>query len=122
MSQLTKKQTKTFRADYYVDKTPETLIATVRYDDQRGNGHNTFAITGDIYQLYAHPHEPKIKHKDGKTLWLNGGGCVHEAIATHLPQLAPYIKWHLCSSDGPMHYPADPFIWPGTAIAGAAQR
>ena len=47
-SQLTKDQTKTFRADYYVDGKPETLIATVRYDDQCGNGHNSFSITGDI--------------------------------------------------------------------------
>jgi hypothetical protein len=107
MSQLTKNQTKTFRADYYVDEKPETLVATVRYDDQCGNGHNTFSITGHIYQPYRQPGEPHVEHKDGSILWLNGYGCVHEAIAEHLPQLAPYIKWHLCSGDGPMNYTAD---------------
>lgn len=29
---------------------------------------------------------------------------MHEEIAKHFPKLAPFIKWHLCSSDGPMHY------------------
>jgi len=45
-----------------------------------------------------------LTHGDGKTLWLNSCGCVHDAIAAHLPQLAKYIKWHLCSSNGPLHY------------------
>jgi hypothetical protein len=104
---LTKKQVKTFRADYYVDGKPETLIAHVRYDDKCGNGHNSFAITGDIFQTYRQPGERRIAHKDGQTLWLNGGGCVHDVIAERLPELAKYIKWHLVSADEPMHYVAN---------------
>ncbi len=104
---LTKNQTKTFRADYYVDGEPRTLIAKVRHDDKCGNGYNTFAITGDLYEPHRQPGESKITHKDGKILWLNSGGCLHKEIAEHIPELAPYIKWHLCSTDGPMHYLAN---------------
>lgn len=35
------------------------------------------------------------------------GGCCHDEVAKHFPELAPLIKWHLCSSDGPMHYLAN---------------
>ena len=29
---------------------------------------------------------------------------LHEEIAKHFPELAPMLKWHLCSSNQPMHY------------------
>lgn len=32
------------------------------------------------------------------------GGCIHEDIEKHFPELAHLIKWHLCSSDGPWGY------------------
>ena len=33
------------------------------------------------------------------------GGCIHDEIEEYFPDLAKYIKWHLCSmNDGPMHY------------------
>lgn len=67
------------------------MVATVRYDDQYGNGHNSFAITSDIC----------CNGRD------HSGGCCHEEIAKHIPALAPFIKWHLCSTDGPMHYLAN---------------
>jgi hypothetical protein len=35
------------------------------------------------------------------------GGCCHDEVAKHFPELAPFIKWHLTSSDGPMHYIAN---------------
>jgi hypothetical protein len=72
------------------------IIADVRYDDNCGNGHNTFAITADIQR----------QGKNGK--WYDdAGGCCHDEVAKHFPELAPLIKWHLCSSDGPMHYAAN---------------
>ncbi len=107
MSTLVKNQKKTFRADYYVDDEPRTLIAVVRHDDECGNGHNSFSITGTLYGPDRCPGETTVKHKDGKMLWCCGGGCIHEEIAKHLPELAPYIKWHLCSTDEPMHYIAN---------------
>lgn len=92
-SVLTKSQTKTLtkqvkpatRYDY------DKITVTVRYDDQCGNGHNTFSITG----------ETTVRGRE------DTGGCIHEEIAKHFPELQHLIKWHLVSSDGPMHYIAN---------------
>jgi len=92
---LTKKQVKVYKKAYKENGQEYVLIAHARYDDECGNGHNTFSITGEIRRA-----------KQGQSI---GGdcescGCIHEDIAKWLPELAPYIKWHLMSSDGPMHY------------------
>jgi hypothetical protein len=67
------------------------ITVTARYDDQCGNGHNSFGITADI--------------REGGREYM--GGCRHDEVAKHFPELAPFIKWHLTSSDGPMHYGAN---------------
>ncbi len=91
---LTRKQTRLYGPKPIAGRGPNRVIrATVRYDDQCGNGHNSFSITGEIY-------------KPGG-LDFDSGGCIHDEIAKAFPELAPYIKWHLCSSDGPMHYVAN---------------
>lgn len=92
-STLTKHQVKTFGPIQYKEGgTTYRITAKVRYDDQCGNGHNSFTITGEIDRL-------------SRGVWRNvAGGCIHDEIAKHFPQLAPFLKWHLCSSDGPMHY------------------
>ena len=90
-SKLTKNQKRKFTKLYTEDGDKYKIVATVRYDDECSNGHNTFAITGDIYR--------------GR-IW-ECGGCIHEEIAKHFPELEQYIKWHLVSSDGPMHYLAN---------------
>jgi hypothetical protein len=69
------------------------IVATVRWGDDCGNGHNTFSITGEITS------------PDGKRFI--SGGCIHEEIARFFPKLAPYLKWHLCGSNGPLHYLAN---------------
>lgn len=106
---LTRDQKKHFRADYTeVDGTPAVLIAKVRYDDECGNGHNTFSITGELYDRPSYMRgEPAVDHESGKRLWLGACGCLHDEIAKRFPELAPLIKWHLTSSDGPMHYIAN---------------
>ena len=73
------------------------VIATVRHDDQCGNGHNTFAITGEVY-LAGNPRTDRN---------LVSCGCVHEYIEKAIPELKPFIKWHLTSTDGPMPYIAN---------------
>lgn len=91
---LVKKQVKTFGPrpiDGYGANAAMTV--TVRYDDQCGNGHNAFAITAEVRR----PRRSRIE----------AGGCMHAEIARLFPELAPYIKWHLVSSDGPMHYIAN---------------
>jgi hypothetical protein len=45
-------------------------------------------------------------------IWV-AGGCLRDEIAQHIPELAKYIKWHLCSSDGPLHYIGNTAYWAG---------
>lgn len=71
------------------------IRAEVRFDDDCGNGHNSFAITGDVYATDKRSRAPIA------------AGCLHEDIAKAFPELAPLIMWHLTSSDGPMHYLAN---------------
>lgn len=40
-----------------------------------------------------------------------GGGAAHDLIAEHFPHLRPYLRWHLTSTDGPMHYIANALYW-----------
>lgn len=93
-SKLTKRQKTIAVPRFYKEDGEEFRItATIRYDDECGNGHNTFSITGSI----------DIKRTSGS--WKDySGGCIHEDIAKHFPELQKYIKWHLVSSDGPLHY------------------
>lgn len=67
------------------------LYAEVRYDDKCGNGHNTLSITGEICSNGA----------------IIACGCLHDEIKAHVPFLRPFLKWHLFSTDGPMHYIAN---------------
>lgn len=99
-----KSQSKQFRADYMNDGKPETLIATVRWDDQCSNGHNSFSVTATIYGPDVYRGEETIVHKSGKKLWCFAGGCRHDEIAKRLPELAHLIRWHLFDPSGPMHY------------------
>lgn len=99
-STLTKKQTKTFGPKPISGWGKGAQItAEVRYDDGCGNGHNTFAITGEI----------RIPGRND----IEAGGCLHEEIAKAFPELAPYILWHLVSADEPLHYIANTLYWLG---------
>lgn len=71
----------------------ERIRVNVRFDGNCRNGHNSFAITGETYV----PGRRDVE----------SCGCIHEAIADHFPELAPLIRWHLVSSDSPMHYVAN---------------
>lgn len=75
---------------------PISLSVSLRFDDNCRNGHHTFSITATMYDS----HRPK---RDREV----AGGCLHGDIAEWFPELAPLIKWHLVSTDGPMHYIAN---------------
>ena len=64
-----------------------TIVAKVRFDDECGNRHMSFSVTGS----YGNDNE-------------GGGGCIHEMIEEYFPELKHLIKWHLMDTDGPMHY------------------
>ena len=77
---------------------PENLTVRVelRFDDSCRNGHNSFAITGEVID--------KRKRRDGGVV---SCGCIHDDIAKAFPELAILIPWHLTSADGPLHYIAN---------------
>jgi len=101
VSTLTKSQRKTFSREYMEEGEKKKIYATVRYDDECGNGHNSFSITGDVYRA-----DKRGNYHEGDK-WHETGGCIHNEIARRLPKLAKYLKWHLFDSTGPMHYIAN---------------
>jgi len=95
-STVTSRQIKTYGPKVYTkDGVTYSLTATVRYDDECRNGHNSFAITGSQTRLR------------GRTWVDDCCGCLHDLIAEHFPELAPFIKWHGMTSVGPLHYVAN---------------
>lgn len=77
----------------------KALTVLVRFDDECGNGHCTLSITGQWG-----------KDRKGEPLEC---GCIHDRIARAIPALRPILKWHLTSTDGPLHYPANPVYLAG---------
>lgn len=65
----------------------------IRMDDNCRNGHNTFSMTAEVRRPGGRDCE--------------ACGCMHEDIARVFPELVPLIRWHLVSTDGPMHYIAN---------------
>lgn len=101
MTTLTKNQTKHFTKVFGAGTNKcEKMIVTIRHDDQCGNGHNTFAITAEVYRAIG---------QDGTMFYREptSCGCMHGEIEERFPELAHLIKWHGCSTDGPMHYVAN---------------
>lgn len=84
-------QERRLRKDFEKDGVKYRIVAVVRHDDRCKNGHNTFSITGELLG------------SDGT----EAGGCIHEDIAEHFPELRHLLRWHLCSTDGPLHYIAN---------------
>lgn len=99
-SKITYSQTRIFGPKPIAGWGKGALIrAKVRHDDDCRNGHNSFAVTGEIYI-------------PGKR-YVEACGGLHDEIAQHFPELAPVLKWHLCGTDGPMHYVANSLYWAG---------
>lgn len=87
ISVLTSNQTQTFTKSFDGCR----LDVSIRFDDRCKNKHNSFSITSDFY----------------KGLRLESCGCQHDLVSKHFPELRKYIKWHLTSTDGPLHYIAN---------------
>lgn len=91
---LTKKQVKNIiKKNVLLDGVKVDAYIKVRYDDECGNNHNSFAITSTIYESGK---------KSDK--YMVSGGCNHDDIVKVAPELEYLIKWHLMSSDAPLHY------------------
>jgi hypothetical protein len=100
MTTLTKNQVRNLSRNFVDERGREyTIEVEVRHDDQCGNGHNTFAITGMVFR--GKPHRDKYGILRSEPVRC---GCIHDEVAEHFPELKPLLKWHLCSTDGPIHY------------------
>jgi hypothetical protein len=102
-SKLTLQQVKTFGPKPITGFGPGgQLTVKVRFDDECKNGHNTFAITADVTSIRS-----RAQHD------IEAGGCLHELIIEHFPQLKQLIQWHGCSTDSPLHYIENTMYWLG---------
>lgn len=72
------------------------IYVELRFDDECGNAHQTFAITASVYT-----------NESRRRLDVQACGRLHDEIAAVFPELAHLIKWHCVSTDGPMHYVAN---------------
>ena len=68
------------------------ITAHVRYDDECRNGRETFAVTATVM-------DSNRRGRDSIAC-----GRLHDDILAVFPELSPLLKWHLCSSNGPIHY------------------
>lgn len=93
LSTLIKSQFKTMTAeDVKIDGVQYRLIrAHIRYDDQCGNGHNSFFISCDAWK--------KGNYRSGDPDAGGDGIC-----AAAFPALAPFLQWNGFTSEGPLHY------------------
>ena len=94
---------KTFRKEL---EDGSIIVAEARFGDGCKNGHNTFAITADLYDRTQRNGGRHAVGTQGRR-YLGSCGCLHDLVRAHFPELAPLIKWHLTSTDGPMHYIAN---------------
>lgn len=76
------------------------INVTVSLDDDCKNGFCDFSITCDIYE----------KKKGGRWECV-GGGCDHEEIIKHFPELKKFIPLHCCWADGSPSYPVENGIY-----------
>ena len=83
--------------------------ATVRYESLAGQA-PYFSVTCTIYGSHKVLGEKMVTHA-GKRWWPCGGGFSPESIAPVFPELVPFLRWHLCSAEAPMHYAANAVFW-----------
>jgi hypothetical protein len=111
---LTKHQVKNFEKEITLsDGTEAYLSVEIRHDDECGNGHNSFSMTGELYDRNINNGDKCHVLSSGKRRWLGSCGCLHDEITCYFPELKKYLKWHLCSTDYPMHYEVNTIYYAG---------
>lgn len=83
------------------------LVVELRFDDDCGNGHKDFGITG------------KITTNRGK---LVACGCLHAEIEQVFPEFTSIIPFHLFNTKGPLHYIANTTYHAAERNCNAARR
>lgn len=72
------------------------IFVSIRLNDECKNGHQDFAITGDIYKA----GNPKTDR------YFIAGGCIHDEILKVFPEFKIFVNLHLCDYKGVPTHPA----------------
>jgi len=108
-SVITKRQVDKFS----VDIPDGQLDIEIRYDDECGNRHNSFAITGSEYDRRDRIPYESCKDTHVGRRWFGCGGCMHDEILEVVKNnpmelsedtVKKAVLYHLMSSDSPMYY------------------
>ena len=91
---LTKNQVQKYSKNIIIEGKESVINIEIRYDDQCGNNHNSFHITGATYTSRT--------SQDDKYCY--SMGCIHEEISEYFPEYKHLIKWHGMNSEGPSYY------------------
>lgn len=109
-SQLVKKQNKTFSKVFKEGRKTICIQAVVRWDDECGNKKNSFSITGCMGPKTTAYRGDVFSH-DGVNYRYKTGGCIHDEIRKHFPELRHLIKYHLMDSKAPMYFFENSQYW-----------
>jgi len=84
------------------------LTVTAELVKRGDNSFPYYSITGSVKKLDKRYRDPYIM-----------GGCIHDVILKHYPELAPLVAVHLSEADGtPMHAEANARYWCGLSKWG----
>jgi hypothetical protein len=89
---------------YTLDMNTETvnIIAKIRLNDECGNGHEDFSLTGSVYEVGKGRSDRSV---------IVSGACGRR-LAKLVPKLQIFADLHLSDADGvPMHAVANGFYW-----------
>lgn len=103
----------------YFDNGKRKLTVTAKLHYIKGNRAPYFSITGQIDRVLRQRVEGRIY----EALREEAGGCLHEEIAEHFPELKPLIRLHLSDMDGtPIHALENGYFWLAGANGGWGER
>lgn len=93
--QQTTDSLKAYKVKEYTENGQKYRIKVeIRLNDECGNGYEDFALTADGYRIA----------RNGRRVFAFGG-CCHDEILKHFPELAIFERLHLCDFKGAPMYP-----------------
>lgn len=70
-----------------------------------------FSVTGAVYDRHVRRGERSVMDEERLLYWMASCGQIREDIAAVFPEVVPFMRWHLTSTDQPMHYVANAIYW-----------